>query len=174
MERFCSKCGTLVSGEGAFCPQCGAPLESAVNLSKTPVSGNNSASSGSSGLNNQSPQLVPTNNTYNSSGNSAQMPNYPQSSNVVSERTENMTVGQWLGTVILTTWFGLISLVLLFVWAFGDTPQPKKNYCRAMLIVEAIGVGFAILIFLFCLLVPTCLGVSAGGLEDFFENYMYY
>ena len=32
MERFCSKCGSLVSG--SFCPQCGAPMESAVNLNK--------------------------------------------------------------------------------------------------------------------------------------------
>ena len=32
MERFCSKCGSLVSG--SFCPQCGAAMESAVNLNK--------------------------------------------------------------------------------------------------------------------------------------------
>ncbi len=35
MERFCSKCGSLVSG--SFCPQCGAPMESAVNLNKQEV-----------------------------------------------------------------------------------------------------------------------------------------
>lgn len=169
MERFCSKCGTLVSGEGAFCPQCGAPLESAVNLSKQPVSSAGQPVS----MGTQYPQNTPQpyGNTYNQSGNSAQMPNYPQSSNVVNERTEHMTMGQWLGTIILTTWFSIISIVLLFVWAFGDTPQPKKNYCRAMLIIQAIGVGITILLYIGMF---ACVGMTAGGLEDFFENYMYY
>ncbi len=171
MERFCSKCGTLVSGEGKFCPQCGAPMESAVSLDKTPVASNQSVSVNAQAPYTGNTQPQPYGNTYNTSSNSAQMPNYPQSSNVVNERTENMTMGQWLGTIILTTWFSIISIVLLFVWAFGDTPQPKKNYCRAMLIIQAIGVGLTILLYIGMF---ACIGMTAGGLEDFFNNYMYY
>ena len=42
MERFCHKCGSLVSGSGTFCPTCGASMEvegtmNSVDLSK-PVS----------------------------------------------------------------------------------------------------------------------------------------
>lgn len=171
MERFCSKCGTLVSGEGKFCPQCGAPLESAVSLDKQPVTSSAQSVSADIMPGYQQNAVQPYGNTYNQSGNSAQMPNYPQSSNVVNERTENMTTGQWLGTIILTTWFSIISIVLLFVWAFGDTPQPKKNYCRAMLIIQAIGIGLTILLYIGMF---ACIGMTAGGLEEFFEEYMYY
>ena len=34
MERVCEKCGSLVSGDVKFCPSCGAPMQSAVDLGK--------------------------------------------------------------------------------------------------------------------------------------------
>ena len=36
MQRVCTKCNTLVTGDGAFCPSCGEPLPAAVQLEKTP------------------------------------------------------------------------------------------------------------------------------------------
>lgn len=85
MERFCDKCGTLVQGEGKFCPSCGAPLDSAVDLSKPAAPATEPM---------QSTPVHPAGNTY-ASQNSAQMPSYPQSYNNggMTERTENMTVG---------------------------------------------------------------------------------
>lgn len=76
-----------------------------------------------------------------------------------------MTLGQWVGTILLTTCLGTISLILLFIWGFSNTtPTTKKNYCRAMLIVDAIGIalGIIFIIIFFALL-------SAGG-EDFFRT----
>ncbi len=141
MERFCDKCGTLVQGEGKFCPSCGALLESAVDLSKP--AGTPSVEPM------QSTPVPPAGNTYQSP-NAAQMPSYPQSYNNAGtpERTENMTVGQWVLTIFLSS-LGIIGLILLFVWGFsGDTPQPKKNYARAMLIMMAIAVGLVILMYI--------------------------
>lgn len=74
-----------------------------------------------------------------------------------------MTLGQWVGTILLTTCLGTISLILLFVWGFSNTtPTTKKNYCRAMLIVDAIGIalGIIFIIIIFAL-------IAASG-EDFF------
>lgn len=165
MERFCEKCGTLVQGEGKFCPSCGAPLESAVDLSKP-------AGAPSVQPMQSAPVPPPAGNTYQSP-NAAQMPSYPQSYNNVGvpERTENMTVGQWVLTIFLSS-LGIIGLILLFVWAFSDTPQPKKNYARGMLIMMAISVGLALLIWIGMI---ACVGSIVGSSEwnDIFNSGYY-
>lgn len=165
MERFCEKCGTLVQGEGKFCPSCGAPLESAVDLSKP-------AGAPSVQPMQSAPVPPPAGNTYQSP-NAAQMPSYPQSYNNagVPERTENMTVGQWVLTIFLSS-LNIIGLILLFVWAFSDTPQPKKNYARGMLIMMAISVGLALLIWIGMI---ACVGSIVGSSEwnDIFNSGYY-
>lgn len=183
MERFCTKCGTLVSGDGAFCPECGTPLDSVVNLSKpaqsipvtpvqpvqsvpvTPVQPVQSVPVTPV----QPAQSIPVTpvqpvqqpGTYNTPGNYGTMPNYPQSTNVGSstERTENMTVGQWIGTLIIGTWFGIISMIILLVWAFGDTPQPKKNWARALLVMQLISIALVIVLYI-CIF--ACAGLAMG------------
>jgi len=167
MERFCDKCGTLVQGDGKFCPSCGAPLESAVDLSK-PAAGSPSV---------EPMQTTPTpiGNTYQSP-NAAQMPSYPQNYNNTgtTERTENMTVGQWVLTLFLSS-LSIIGLILLFVWAFSDTPQPKKNFARGMLVWWAICVGLVVLLYIGMF---AC-ALSCVGSEDWNEifnnvsNYRY-
>ncbi len=58
-----------------------------------------------------------------------------------------MSVGSWVGTIILSS-LGLIGLIFLFIWAFdSSTMQPKKNFARAYLLMMAIGVGLVILFF---------------------------
>ena len=66
MERFCDKCGTLVSGEGKFCPSCGAPLESAVDLGKPDIDSPVQTEQ------QPSPYVAPVNNTY--SGSDSRLP----------------------------------------------------------------------------------------------------
>ena len=146
MERVCPKCGTLVNGDGVFCPECGTHLDNVVDLN-SPQSASIPAS-----------EPIPANSyTQNAgaapnpapSGYSNQIPQYPQSYNnaPAGEPQEKMSVGSWIGTIILTTWFDPISLILLFVWAFGNTPQPKKNFCRAMLVFRLIALILAVALF---------------------------
>lgn len=165
MERFCDKCGTLVQGEGKFCPTCGATLDSAVDLGKPSTPSVEPMQS----------TPAPSGNPYTSSPNAAQMPAYPQNYNNAgtTERTENMTVGQWVLTIFLSS-LGMIGLVLLFVWAFSnDTPQPKKNYARAMLVWEAIAVGLVILFYVgIFVCAMSCAGMDE--FEDIFRNVSYY
>lgn len=157
MERFCDKCGTLVSGDGEFCPSCGARMSSAfsngnmgsvggVDLSKPGDSMPNNSYSGGYQSMYQNVQPAPMNNTYSGQSNYNQQvypgQTYPGVNNM---QNQVMSVGQWMLTIFLSG-LGLIGLVMLFIWAFDSTtPLVKKNYARAMLIFEAIGVGLAIL-----------------------------
>ena len=165
MERFCSKCGNLVTGDGKFCPQCGAEMESAVNLDKPvsdPVPENPYVQ----------PPIQPQQPAgYSSTSNYAAMPNYPQSANVNnSVNGAEMTTKQWVGTIVLTTFFGLISIILCFVWAFSDGNETRKRYCRGMLIAQAIMLG---VIILFYIIFFGALFGCAAGLSGL-DSYYYY
>lgn len=172
MERVCPKCGTLVTNDGAFCPECGTKLESAVDLTKPqsePVQ-QVSAPVQPTPVNIPQASVPMQNNFQQPMGYPNPAPLYQQGYNnaPAPERYEHMSVGAWVGTVILTTWFGLISLILLFVWGFGSTtPQPKKNYCRAMLIFELIALILSIIAFV----VFMCfIGWNFEAIVDFFER----
>ncbi len=138
MERFCSRCGSLVEGNGEFCPTCGERLSSAVNLEK-PAAENNNAN------------FYPNQNAASGMGtqnsNYSAMPNYPQVYNTVnSNPAGSMSVGQWVLTIFLSS-LGFIGLILLIVWGFGsDVNSPRRNYARAMLIIDVIAIGIAILL----------------------------
>lgn len=162
MERFCGKCGTLVTGDGMFCPNCGARLDSVVDLSKPNMTSNSVQSQYSDPI----PTPLRTNSTY-----SGTSPNYNTAANMQSGSTvssQTMTLGQWVGTILLCTCLGIVSIVLMFVWGFSDnTPPEKKNFCRAYLIVTAIGIGVSIII---------AVGMVAcvGGLSGIMGDYYYY
>lgn len=184
MERFCNKCGSLVSGDGVFCPNCGEKLESAVDLGKpaaqvedmmptvpsTPVSTNNF---GTTNTTYGTTNTTNTTTTSNMGGYQGQMPSYNQTV-VVQPAVQNnseMTVGQWVLTIFLSG-LGIIGLILLFVWAFGsDTPTSKKNYARAMLIWQAIAVG---LVIIFYIGLFACVGAAGVGLSEIFDEMGYY
>lgn len=176
MERFCDKCGTLVSGDGEFCPSCGARLEGAVSVASPsgvdlnkpgvePMMPNTSMP----GTSIPTPTPTPTPNTYQgqSAPNYGQQPVYPQSYNQNMAQPE-MTVGNWVLTIFLSG-LGFIGVILLFVWAFSnDTPTAKKNYSKAMLIWWAIGLGIAIL---YLIGFVACVGAIGSSLEDYNGYY---
>ena len=84
-----------------------------------------------------------------------------------------MTLGQWVGTIILTTWFGIISLILCIVWGVSsDTPINKKRYCQAMIIIQAIslvvGIIFAIVF------AVSMVGIGSSIADSVGSGYYYY
>ncbi len=178
MERFCNKCGSLVSGDGVFCPNCGEKLDSAVDLGKPASQVQDVMPSGTSGATGASTPASSsvygstntsgtygTTNTANTGGYQGQMPSYSQPIQPANTQPE-MTTGQWVLTIFLSG-LGIIGIVLLFVWAFGnDTPTSKRNYSRAMLIWYAISIG---LVVIFYIALFACVGAAAGGLEGFFD-----
>ena len=158
MERVCEKCGSLVSGEVKFCPNCGEPLKGAVDLGKEE----------------QTP-TVQTNYTEQQSYGYS-VPQYGQNIAPSSNpQGKTMTVGQWVGTIILCTWFGLISFILNIVWAFGsNTPEPKRSFCRAVFIMEIIAMALSTILAIIILVVfKDNLNEFFVKFEDFNFNWSY-
>ena len=96
------------------------------------------------------------------------MPVYPQSynNNGMQQNYQQMSVGSWVGTIILSC-LGIIGLIFLFIWAFdSSTPQPKKNYARAYLLIMAIAVGLFIL---FSSMIGCLMGDFIDEIRDLFD-----
>lgn len=131
MSKTCQNCGNLFEDNANVCPRCG--MQYIDVQSAAPM-----------GVNNYSNQYQQpyVQNQY-------QQP-YQQNYNYAAPSDQSLTLGSWVGTILLTHLFGIISIILLFVWGFSDsTPPAKKNYCRAMLIFEGIAIGLVILLFIF-------------------------
>ena len=59
---------------------------------------------------------------------------------------EPISMGEWVLTILLTA-IPCICIIMLFVWAFGDTKNTKpskSNYAKASLIWMAIGIAISI------------------------------
>lgn len=159
MERFCDKCGSLVSGDVKFCPTCGAPMQSAVDLGKA------------EDIMPQAQPMQQVQPNYNSNPNintGYGAPQYGQSYNPNVVTTEQMTTGKWIGTILLCSCFGLISFILTAVWAFGsNTPEPKRGFCKGYFFTQLILMGISTIIGIIMLIV---LMANMDSLMEFFEN----
>ncbi|MCM1298229.1 MAG: hypothetical protein NC203_03270 [Firmicutes bacterium] len=126
MSKTCKNCGNTFEDHINICPRCGMQyVENA-------------------GMPEQSYQQPYQGQGYNQPAYG--QPQYQQPIMNQPVQEQPMTLGQWLGTILLTTMLGTISIILLFVWGFSSTtPTNKKNYCRAMLIVNAIGIVISII-----------------------------
>ena len=71
-----------------------------------------------------------------------------------------MTMGEWLITLIVLA-IPCVNVIMYFVWAFGNGNENRKNFCRAGLIVMAVGI---VLTLILCAVVGASLAaaLSAG------------
>ena len=168
MERICEKCGSLVSGDVKFCPMCGEFLKSAIDLGKgdamPPVQPNYGVQTNYGVQQNYGMQQpgygVPqyTNTPIQTTG---QYNNNATAQNNSAQPVENMTLGQWVGTICICSLFGLVSLILNIVWGFGsNTPEPKRTFCRAMMIINIVGYAIGIIMSFFMIAI-------VGGLSEY-------
>ena len=109
----------------------------------------------------------------------AQINNYGSSNaqqfnnNVQPVNDPPMTLGQWVGTIILTTWFGIISLILCIVWGVSsDTPINKKRYCQAMIIIQAISLAVGIIFAI--VFAVSMVGIGSSIADSVGSGYYYY
>lgn len=80
------------------------------------------------------------NNFENNSTNYQPQMNYQPQTNYQPDFEAPMTITDWILTMILLA-IPCVGQVLLLVWAFGGgANKSKQNYCRAYLIMLAIGV----------------------------------
>ena len=153
MAKRCTKCGNFMMEDERFCPNCGENTQlppdavmPAVNPSEQPQQ--------NYGYAQQQYNSVP-----------------PQYAAPQPAAQEEMTVKKWVGTIIVTTFFGLISLIILLIWAFGDGPESRKRYCKAMLITMLIAMGVGIILsMLFFTIFAAVLGDKIPEIIKEFEN----
>lgn len=69
---------------------------------------------------------------------------------------DEMTLGQWIGTILLSC-IPCVNIILLIIWAAGSGNATRKKWAQAMLIVTAIMmvVGFMVGIIFGAALVAT-------------------
>lgn len=148
MERICRECGSLVNGDAKFCPVCGKVMERAVELTKqqgdvmppqvvAPVRQNmQSTNSVGSSVGYGAPQ-------YGSGGvpQNIRQPMRPIGG------YEQMTTGEWVLTIIVGSFFGIVSLILNIVWGFSEsTPEPKRSFCKGMFIVNIVQTALGLIL----------------------------
>lgn len=139
MAQRCKKCGSFLTDTDRFCPNCGENVFQPAPSGTAPASsGAAPASSGAAPAQSYQTQSVPQ-----SGMGMPPPPVYPVPP-VRPSYEEEMTLGKWIITLFVTNFLGLISWVFLFVWGFGSGPKQRANYCKAMLIVKAVGVAIAI------------------------------
>lgn len=154
MAKRCTRCGNFLMDDERFCTRCGE------NVSSIPPEGGSQYVSGSYQQPAQ-PQYV------NTTGQTQQTYNYAPPPVTPIKTGDEMTLGKWVLTIIVTTFFSLISIIFLFVWAFGDGPESRKNYCKAMLIVKAISIVLSIILMFIWL---GMFGAVFGSLLDYIEQ----
>lgn len=135
MAKRCTKCGNFMMEDERFCPNCGEnaqlPPDAAVPAAPVEMPQQNY---------NSAPQ-------YNNTPQYGGAPQYNAPPQYIMPQ-EEMSLKKWVGTIVVTTFFGLISLVFLFIWGFGEGPESRKNYCKAMLITMLISLGVGILMWI--------------------------
>ena len=135
MAKRCTRCGNFMMEDERFCPNCGenAQLPSDAAMPET-----NQANQYQQNYN-----YAQQNNDYTQQQYSAP-PQY--AAPLYPAPVEEMSLKKWVGTIVVTTFFGLISLIFLFIWAFGSGPESRRRYCQAMLITMLIGIGVSIVL----------------------------
>ncbi|HHX60243.1 MAG TPA: hypothetical protein GX707_05830 [Epulopiscium sp.] len=141
---FCAKCGKSLPEGIKFCGGCGEKV-----VPKTP--------SASQVVDSIAPSS--SHQSYTSQQRSYRDP---------KQVTENLSVGDYIGMMLLMT-IPFLNMIFLFIWAFSNaTNINKKNFARAYLL---IGVIVAALFFVIMILI----GITGGGaLMRSLNNSMYY
>lgn len=78
--------------------------------------------------------------------------------------SEEVSVKDWIITMLITA-IPIVGLIMLFVWAFGDTNQPsKKNWAIATLIWYAIVI---VLVIIFFIIFGAIIAAMFGGMSAY-------
>lgn len=124
MAKRCTKCGNFMMEDERFCPNCGENSQ----LPPDAVM----------------PTVNPSEQSQQYSGYTQQQYNSAPQYVAPQAPAEEMSLKKWVGTIVVTTFFGLISIIFLLIWGFGEGPESRKRYCKAMLITMLIGIGVSI------------------------------
>ena len=66
-----------------------------------------------------------------------------------TEMEEPVGIGEWTGLLALATFVPCIGIILVLVWAFGNTEKKSKsNFCKAFLIIWLIKLAVSAILFI--------------------------
>jgi len=140
----CRNCGSQIADTSVVCPRCGASTAGYRAPAYTPP-----------------PQPVYSTQVF------TQAP-------AQSYADEHVSVGMWIGIFFINfipILGSLIYLVMLFVWAFGNTPKRSlKNFAKAQLVLMLVGLILGIIAFI----IMMALGYSFSDLGSRFGGGSYY
>lgn len=69
------------------------------------------------------------------------------------EVEEPVSLGDWIGSLLLFNFVPCVGLIMCIIWAFSkNTKKSKANFCKAYLIIMLIGLALSII-----------MGVAFGG-----------
>lgn len=111
-QVFCTSCGKPINAGATFCPFCGQSQ----NVSGAAPAGNVQM--------NQSPQPQ-----------AVQNPGGPVTINNIGYTPQEMTVGRWMLTMIVTS-IPVVGMIMLIVWALSSSPdnRSRKNWAIAQFV----------------------------------------
>lgn len=156
MSKTCKNCGNTFEDHMNICPRCGMQYVEDMGAPQQNF-----------GQPQQQYQQNYQQQYQQPYQNPPMQPQYNQYGQPVQEQP--MTLGQWVGTILLTTMLGTVSLILLFVWGFGsNTPTTKKNYCRAMLIIQGISMVLAIILIIVLVSIAGSIPEFASKMEEIY------
>lgn len=136
---FCGKCGFTNADGAVICQNCGEAL-----VAQQPAQ-----------------QAGYQQNTYHPVNQMpVQQPVYvvPGQPIVPDGYSETVSVKEWLGSMALML-VPIVNIVMIFVWAFGDTKKSKSNFYKASLIYSAIVMVISIVVSILVVV----LGISLGA-----------
>lgn len=106
----------------------------------------------------QQPQYQPT-NAYQ-----------PQTPSYQPELEEPVSLGDWIGSLLLFSFVPCVGLIICIVWAFSkNTKKSKANFCKAYLIVTLIGIVLSVIMVAVYVAMFASLFAGSG-----FSDYGYY
>lgn len=113
-SAICPACGATIPSDSSFCPSCGAPVSS-FNDFASPTA------------------QAPLGNIYA----------YPPTAYGYTEAPETDKISVWGYTWpvllnIIPGAGGIVAIILFFIWGFGSYGPNRKNFSRAMLLVNLV------------------------------------
>lgn len=169
MAKRCTRCGNFLMDDERFCTRCGENVSNIPPEGGVPpvVNAQPAQTDNAFGRNDGyvSPNAQQNTGYSQQPGYSQQQPAYTYSQPAYRSADDEMSLGKWVGTIIVTTFFGIISLIFLFIWGFGDGPDCRKKYCKAMLIVDAISVVLVIIIY------AILFSIIASSMNNYIDKY---
>lgn len=167
MERFCDRCGSLVSGDVKNCTFCGAEMDkklvvsSSLDVDTDSIFDSDSFDDGDDSLANtvqesavktpQQSRVQAYSSPYKPQVNNQGGEYIPLYTAQATKQENEFTTAQWLGTLLLAMCFGIVSDIILIIWARDNSNLTRRNFARAMLIIAPI-VHFAVSIIFIAIL----------------------